>query len=193
MEDVAFTRALKRRGRVAPAAPAGDHVVSPVAAGRPAAHRPADVVAALPLLARGAAGRAQARATPILDEPPPGSARAIVRTCSRTTARRSRRTALEARSDGRSRVQRLARLLPFLRATDGGANGNRSNRNDQWYGNRRDGVRRGDRARPMLAGLLVGSAAGIVLSTARAWRPRMRRLPRLTHVGRPAPLAGAAK
>ena len=45
----------------------------------------------------------------------------------------------------------------------------------------------------MLAGLLVGSAAGILLSTARTWRPRMRRLPRLTHVGRPAPLAGAAK
>ncbi len=45
----------------------------------------------------------------------------------------------------------------------------------------------------MLMGLLVGSAAGILLSTARTWRPRMRRLPRLTHVGRPAPLAGAAK
>jgi hypothetical protein len=45
----------------------------------------------------------------------------------------------------------------------------------------------------MLLGLLVGSAAAILLSTARTWRPRMRRLPRLTHVGRPAPLAGAAK
>jgi hypothetical protein len=45
----------------------------------------------------------------------------------------------------------------------------------------------------MLLGLLVGSGAGILLSTASSWRPRMRRLPRLTHAGRPAPLAGAAK
>ena len=45
----------------------------------------------------------------------------------------------------------------------------------------------------MLLGLLAGSSAGILLSIAGTWRPRMRRLPRLTHAGRPAPLAGAAK
>jgi hypothetical protein len=45
----------------------------------------------------------------------------------------------------------------------------------------------------MLLGLLVGSGMGILLATAAPWRPRLRRLPRLTHAGRPAPLAGAAK
>jgi hypothetical protein len=45
----------------------------------------------------------------------------------------------------------------------------------------------------MLLGLLVGSSAGVLLSSAGTWRPGMRRLPRLTHAGRPAPLAGALK
>ena len=45
----------------------------------------------------------------------------------------------------------------------------------------------------MLLGLLVGSGTGILLAAAPPWRPRLRRLPRLTHASRPAPLAGAAK
>ena len=45
----------------------------------------------------------------------------------------------------------------------------------------------------LLIGLLVGSGTGILLSVARPWRPRLRRLPRLTHTGRPASMAGAAK
>lgn len=45
----------------------------------------------------------------------------------------------------------------------------------------------------MLLGLLAGSGLGILLASARPWRPRLRRLPRLTPVGRPAPLAPAEK
>jgi hypothetical protein len=45
----------------------------------------------------------------------------------------------------------------------------------------------------MLLGLLVGSSVGILLASARPWRPQLRRLPRLTPAGRSAPLARAVK
>ena len=45
----------------------------------------------------------------------------------------------------------------------------------------------GTAAALMLLGLLVGSAAGVLFAAARTWRPRLDRLPRLTHVG-PSPV-----
>jgi hypothetical protein len=45
----------------------------------------------------------------------------------------------------------------------------------------------------MVLGLLAGSSVGILVAAAQTWQPSLRRLPRLTRAGRPAPLAGAAK
>lgn len=45
----------------------------------------------------------------------------------------------------------------------------------------------------MLLGLLAGSSLGILLASARPWRPSLHRLPRLTAFGRSAPLARAEK